>query len=685
MNRFDGRAHSVVQAGQIGGDVHIHPPDQPKPPPQLVPPPTRVYTNNERQLAEIAEALRPGEDGDRHCPVVVVQGPPGGGKSATAYQWIDQHRGHYPDGLFYAPLAGAESGREGEILRDFLVAVGYRREEVPESYHARSDWFRSWTTGKRVAVVVDDAVTAAQVRALRPGFGGSALLVTAAAPLGALRVDETARFVELDPMSPESARLLLRRILGERDPRPGAEPEEFDALVGLCDGSTIALCVCGALLAQRPDWPVARLVRDLSREERRLAVLSRDEDLSVTSVLNTAVARLDERTRRLYAAFGQHPGSGDVGVEALVAALGEDADDVRDRLDELVDARLVQQTSDRYFVFGLVRDHSRTHCGGEAPGIRRRFEEFYLRGALAAGHAVRPGRGWLERLWPQLSLGDPPADPEAWLESERVALRALAARLAADGDVDACRLAVALWPYQDRAKHLDDMDAVNQDAADVAAAHDMPFARGLALVQRGFALRHRGDLDKAAEVLSDAVELARAHGPRDLEATAVESLGLVERELGKVDEARELLERNLAMAREIDDERRLALARMHLGSVAEASAAVELLDEAERSFAESEPENLAKTRLWRGMRRVELRQLDAARTDLDAALEHARSAKRGAFLEAQAWSALGEWAEAAGDRAAAAEHYGRAEAINRTWGFLPQAERVRARRDGLDG
>ena len=92
----------------------------------------------------------------------------------------------------------------------------------------------------------------------------------------------------------------------------------------------------------------------------------------------------------------------------------------------------------------------------------------------------------------------------------------------------------------------------------------------------------------------------------------------------------------------------------------------ELLDEAERFFAASEPENLAKTRLWRGMRRIELRQIDAARADLDAALQHARSAKRGAFLEAQAWCALGEWAAAAGDRGAAVEHFGRAEAIHRT-------------------
>ncbi|GAB2663171.1 hypothetical protein GCM10027271_22210 [Saccharopolyspora gloriosae] len=680
-NSFDGSAHAVAQAGHVEGGIHFYAPSRPaEHPPRQVPQPTRSYTNNERQLRAITEAVRFAESGDAAPRVVVVRGPLGGGKSETAFRWVADHGGEFA-GRFYARLSGTdgESGAESEALRDFLIAVGYTASEIPATVQGRSNFFRSWSTGKNVVVVVDDAVTAAQVRWFLPGEGRSVVLVTEAGPLGALRQREKAAYVELDPLSPESARLLLQRILPADDPRPEAEPENVDALVERCEGSTLALCVAGALLADRPQRPVDRLVRELAREDRRLAVLSRDESLSVTAVLNTAVDRLDDRDRLLYAAFGRHPGSGDVGVPAFVAALGASEDDVRDGLDRLVDARLVQEGArGRFFVDGLVRAHARRL--GTDPAVRARFLRFYVDTAVPAGNAVMPQRGWLQRLWPDLDLTGSVSEPEAWLEAERANLRAVAGLLHDDGDAEVCRLAVALWPFHERAKHLDDMDAVNEHAVAVADDHGHPFAAGLALVQRGFAFRHRGERDKAAELFARAERIAREQDLPELAATAVESLGIARREQGDRDASRELLRHNLALAAEIDDQRRTSLAKMHLGSVEHPDAAVALLGEAVegfRSLPEPDVHNEHKSLLWRGIRAVELGHPEQAQADLHAALRHMTGENRH-FEIAQIHHALGARAVAADAPDEAREHFERAASIYRTWGFLDQAEQVLA-------
>ncbi|MER6987547.1 NB-ARC domain-containing protein [Saccharopolyspora hirsuta] len=674
-NRFDGEAHGVVQAHNFHGDVHFHAPESPNPPPKQVPPPSRFFTNNERQLGDISKYLKPGAGAEERPPaLVVVQGPPGSGKSETAYQWVQEHRGHYPDGAFYARLT-AESGMVGEALHQFLLAIGYKSAELPAGLDARSNLFRSWTSGKKVVVVIDDAITAAQVLPLLPGAGNSAVLVTEARSLSSLRVRAGAEFVPLDPLTDDAARLLLSRIVGEAKDLTG-EPEQVDRLIELCEGQTIALCVAASELARAPERPVARLVRELSKQ--RLGRLSRDADLSVKAVFNTAVARLDERAKQLYAAFGQHPGAGEVSLAALAAAVDLDEDDVREALDLLVSAHLIREVAeDRYFAYSLVREHARPLGSAE---MRNRFTEFYVRRALSAGHAVQPKRGWLEALWPGF-LPEPVTADEAreWLAAERANLRAVASELRAAGAEQVCQLAVALWPFQEQGKHVDDMDVLNEYAVEVADHRELTFAAGLALIQRGFAFRARGESDKAAGLFAEGEARARAVARDDLAATAVESLGISLRDQGDREAARTALERNLGMAEQLGDPRRLALARMHLGSVAEPQLGEQLLDQALAAFG-TEPYNAAKTRMWRGRRRTELERYDEANADLSAALEYMTEHGHH-FDRAQVLVGLGDNASAAGDAEAAQQHFLDAAAICRTRGFAELGEQVQARLD----
>ncbi|MER5388507.1 tetratricopeptide repeat protein [Saccharopolyspora sp. NPDC002686] len=681
-NHFDGESENVVQARDIHGDVHFHAPKSPRPSPNQVPPPTKFFTNNERQLKDTSKYLRPDEEAEHQAPkVVVLEGAPGSGKSETAHQWVHQHRAAFPDGAFYAPLeAGTdETGLVGEALLQCLLGVGYSPEEIPADLGGRSNLWRSWTTGKRLVLVVNGAVTAAQVLPLLPGAGNSAVLVTAARSLISLRARAGAEFVPLEPLSKESARKLLCRIVG--DARDLAdEPGPVDELIERCAGQTIALCVAGSELAGRPERPVARLVRELSNERRRLAALSRDHDLSVEAVFNTAVGRLDEQARLVYEAFGQHPGVGEVGSVALAEAVRLDEFDLQDALDQLVSAHLIREVGDdRYSAHALVRDHARL-LAGAITEVNDRFIAFYVRRALSAGHAVQPKRGWMEALWP--GFQPEPIGPDeawAWLEAERVNVQAVAGELHAAGSELVCQLAVALWPFQEQGKHVDDMDVINRHAVEVATHRELTFAAGLALIQRGFAFRARGESDKAAELFAGGEEKARAVERDDLTATAVESLGISLRDQGDRGGARPVLERNLVMAERLDDPRRLALARMHLGSVAEPQRGEELLNQALAAFA-SEPYNAAKTRMWRGRRRTELARYDDANADLRAALEYMTEHGKH-FDRAQVLVGLGDNALAAGDGEAAREHFLGAAAVCRTRGFAELGEQVQVRLD----
>lgn len=697
-NSIDGPVSGSVQAQHIAGDVHLHAPAKPAAtPPAQIPAPPGVYTNNERQLEDITAALGHPENTATRPGLVVIRGPVGGGKTSLACQWAHEHRDEFPDGAFFAPMAESRgrgdlepelgraggAGAESECLLQFLREVGFGPAEIPNALAGRANLFRSWSTGKRVLVVVDGPVRGSQARPLLPGDGGSAVLVAGPLMSGDLRMDRPA-FVDMDPLSPESAKELVGRILPD-DPRPEQEPEPFDQLVETCREHTIALCVAAELLAERPKRTIAWLVQRLSRErETGLKALSSDSARSVPAVFNTAVAEFDAPTRRTYVAAGQHPGRADVGVDACAAALGEDRDEVQDRLDRLAGAWLIEEVAqDRYLMGDLARRHARELAGEEA--FASRFARFYADRAIGAGNAVMPQRGWMERLWPDQDLAVTVEAPESWLDTERANLRATAEHLAETADTQLLPLAVALWPFHERAKHLDDMDRVNELAADLAQQRGHQFAAGLALVQRGFAFRHRGEHDKAAELFAAAERIVTEHGPRDLAATVVESFGVVRREQDDVAAARELLRRNLAMARGIGDRRRTALAQMHLGSVEHPAEAVPMLDEAVEGFRglpTPDRHNEHKSLLWRGIRQVELGHLGQSHDDLNAALRHMSDEKR-PFEIAQAHAALGGHAAASGAAERARQHYEHALETYRAWGFADRAERVRAELDEL--
>lgn len=388
----------VVQAGVIHGDINLgavpgfEPPRVPR---QLPAPPTH-FTNRAAELTALDSLLDPATS--RLAPeVVVVTGFAGVGKTALALRWAAAHLDRFTGGQLFADLAGVGAAKPASVSRTlgaFLRSAGFPLHQIPADEAERAALWRSWTAQQAVLVVLDNAHSAAQVRALIPGSATSVVLVTSRKRLAGL-VQGGARSVEVAPLDMRSGLELLRRSIGGS--RVERESDQARRLVSLCGGLPIAVCVAAAQLSSRPVRSIQGAVRDLSRRGSRLAVLSQSEELSVRAVFDSSYHDLPAEPARLYRLASLHPGDA-FGYHAAAVLADAPLAEATRLLDVLVDANLLQETSeDRYQFHDLVRQHAheQAEAAGEAGSgstVRTRICEWYLRAARAAVLAATGSR-----------------------------------------------------------------------------------------------------------------------------------------------------------------------------------------------------------------------------------------------------------------------------------------------------
>ncbi len=636
---------------------------------------------NQEEVLELGMAAARGGDGNQ---IVVFAGTPGVGKTATGIELAHRAQDYYPDGRLFARLTGGlqQPGVEAEVLKDFLRAFGERPEDIPDRLDARRARFQAVTTGRRLEVFLDGATSASQVRTLLPGAGPSLVIVTEGRPLSTLMVDSPVTFLDLAPLEDEAAVDLLSRLIGAE--RVAVERAEIDQVVELCGHLPIALCVVGAMITRSRRGSVASMVARLSDERRRVVRLSLDDDLSVTAVFNAAYRQLSDPAQLCYRAFGLRPRSGEIGVPAVAAALEMPDYDVLDAMTVLADARLVDEIEgDRYVVRDLVAlhaEHLDQRPGSEREAESARLLDFYLQGAVDADALIAPLRPWRRELFPDLVPGERHGDAEQarrWLRSERANLRAAVEYAGELGREDLlAQWCVLLWPFYEKGKYLDDLFATHRLALGEVTA---PQTRSLLHTQVGFAYYWLRELSDGAAEFEQAVTLAQQAGSAELEATAVEGLGLVRLAQGRQDDARELLGRSLELAESTGDQRRIALAELHLAKAETPQQALELLEHADSVFAgleADETENRAKVATWRGRKLIELGDLAAATDSLQSALT--TMAVRGRrFDEAEALAALGAAAAGSSDTNGAIGYYREALVIYQGLRFTGPANFVR--------
>ncbi|RSM39048.1 SARP family transcriptional regulator [Amycolatopsis balhimycina DSM 5908] len=548
-------------------------------PPAQLPPAVPDFTGRAAELADVARALR------GPAPVV-LHGAAGSGKSALAVQAAWRARRRFPDGQLAASLRGPDGtpADPAAVLTGFLRLLGATPAELADRAGLTGLW-RSYTADRRLLVLLEDAASETQVRALLPSGPGCATLVTARRSLPGLC---GARPVPVAELSTKDAWALLAAIAGE--PRLRAEPEATQRLLGRCAGLALAVRIAGVKLAARPDRRVAELAARLADDRRRLDELTAG-DLGVRAAVTSA---LRERSAsevsllRLLAAF-----AGPVPDWCAAALLDRPLDEARDRLDALAAAHLLTPAGTRW----AVHPFARLVLAESAParhdeGALRRACEVAL--ALAEHVRGRPAPG--SRKPDPAALRRVTADPAGWTAEETGHLAAAVRLAGAHGWheltgqlADACTaLAGTPWlghaaravsvlglaaarrrrdPHAE-AEKLFDLGSVHwqhgrwQQARKyfVMAEHRyrlLEDPRGTGAVLAALADIHLDDGDpRTAEAqLREAIDLLRDCGDRRGQAAAAAQLGSLAEDVGDVRRAVESFEVSMLLARECDDGR----------------------------------------------------------------------------------------------------------------------------------
>jgi DNA-binding SARP family transcriptional activator/tetratricopeptide (TPR) repeat protein len=199
-------------------------------------------------------------------PVTMIIGRGGVGKTTLAVHIAHKVAEHFPDGQLFASLRNNDRAVDpSDILERFLQALGVSGSVLPDSAAKRAEVYRDKLAGRRVLIVLDDAMSEQQISALLPGSALCSVIVTSRRRLTGIAVSN--RF-ELGSFSHDSAVELLSKIVS-RD-RIMAEAGAVKALCTQCDYLPLALRIVGARLAARPHWSVAELVDRLADESGRL-------------------------------------------------------------------------------------------------------------------------------------------------------------------------------------------------------------------------------------------------------------------------------------------------------------------------------------------------------------------------------------------------------------------------------
>lgn len=531
--------------------------------PFMLPPDIADFTGRADQIRQLLSMLtRGGEPTAR--PITAICGHGGIGKTALAVHVAHRLREQFPDGHLYVDLHGTEqeASDPGQVLARFLLALGVDHRALPAGVEERAERFRALLAHRRSLIVLDNAASERQIRPLLPGSPTSAVLVTSRRRVRWM----SARTMDLDVLEPAAARALLARVVGAE--RVSREPAAAETIIRHCDHMPLALRIAGGRLAARAHWTLARMAARLTDERQRLDELAED-DMAVRASLELSYAALEPASQFMFRSLGLLDVP-DFAVWVPAAMLGITVEEAETHLDSLIDAQLLGWTGadalrlNRYRLHDLVRLYARERAEQE--------DTTHVRAAAKAGAfgawlamAETADRLIPERVAADIRGSQPrrptdpavariiEADPIAWFDSERASLTTVIAQAGAAGlDELAWELAAAAVNYFTFRGLYDDWRQTHELAARICdragnrrgeavmlrnlgclrmtgveapsrivmlgaetaleAFRQADDLRGQidTLFLRGYALRHKGEFDRAISDVEEGMAAARA-------------------------------------------------------------------------------------------------------------------------------------------------------------------------------
>ncbi|MFF7231775.1 BTAD domain-containing putative transcriptional regulator [Streptomyces sioyaensis] len=535
--------------------------------------------------------------------IVAIDGMGGSGKSTLAIHAAHRLAVQHPDGQLYVDLQGFTPGAQpmsaDEALAILLGSMGDSDEYLPSNSQLHSARWRAMTSRRRLLLVLDNAVSAAQLQPLLPNSSESLVIVTSRR-----RLPDLDGAVSLSPgmLSPTDSIELLEGVLGSS--RVRSEIDQAHRIAELCGFLPLALRICAARLQHRTHRSLEQLAERLAEQSRTVEELSSGER-SLGASLRTSYEALDADHRTALTLLGSLPGP-DFDSHSAAAILERGLVDTESILEGLLDVHLLEQrTSNRYSFHDLVRAFTIAQLkeeGARQDQALARLMGYHARVSDVACAQLFPGRAGLAETEATSAAPMPTiVDVESalsWFDAEQRSLLAVlqtgartplhdltcqiarnlvfylhmrgtadglhesaviglaAARALGDGKLvrtSLANVAVALWRSGEPRKaafHLEEALCLSEGAADVPAQ--------VSILNRLSACHERvGQYAEAEAVLLQTLALLREHPAPQEEATARNSLSMLYTLRCRFSDARAQAESALRLGSAVDTSTRM--------------------------------------------------------------------------------------------------------------------------------
>jgi tetratricopeptide (TPR) repeat protein len=491
------------------------------------------FTGREPELDTLMRAVEGASAGSGAVVGIhAIGGMAGIGKTTFAVHAAHMLAGRYPDGQIFLHLHGHTPGHHpvdpADALASLLLTAGVPAQQILPDLEARMTLWRDRSAGKRLLLLLDDAVDSEQVSPLLPGSAESLVLVTSRRHLTAL---EDAQAITLEPLLPDEAVALLVRLAAR--PRLDSRDPAAAEIADLCGYLPLAVGMLGRKLHHHPAWAPNQMAADLAAARNRLEQMQ-TENLSVAAAFDLSYHELSSDEQRVFRRLGLHPGT-DVDAYATAALDDADLDAARRYLEALYDRNLLTEpVRGRYRMHDLIRQHARTLAANDPAtdrdgALARLLDYYQLTAAIAEGFLARQTgcepAPWSSTTTPELLNSE---QALLWARAERANLLACLEHVSRTGQH---ARVVALTAATDALFRQDGpwADAIIRHTAAVQAArhlNDRP-AEARALNYLGFMRTLTADFRGAAEALEESLSISRDLGDRLGQANALNNLGMI--------------------------------------------------------------------------------------------------------------------------------------------------------------
>ncbi len=333
------------------------------------------FTGRAAELRQMHDVVTCAE-GAGESAVVLLTGGPGVGKSALAVHFAHALSRRFPDGQLYVDLQGFANVERpmppSDALGHLIAALDGPATGAGDLERQRAQ-YRSLAAGRRLLILLDNAICVEQVRPLLPANPSCMVIVTSRHNMTGLSVRDGARRITLDVLREEDALNLVRRVVGR-----AFGPREYPTirkLVAACGNLPLALRIAATRIATAPS--ADGVIADLTGRDvlDRLEVPG-DHHSSLRTVFEWSYRHLTPEAAQMFTALGRHTGPDvDLVTAAGLGNIGTFC--ARRNMDALIDANLAREPARDTFrlnplVFAYAQ-HLATEGGrpaGETDGHR---------------------------------------------------------------------------------------------------------------------------------------------------------------------------------------------------------------------------------------------------------------------------------------------------------------------------